>query len=376
MLFRPERPGYLAFNDAIKNKSDIRSFIETKPPVKQTVDTHYNALNEWWLVARNNFAELERANHGGRKIPDVRNELLTTLKEKLVPIGVLDEFKSAGIFVNWWQQIRYDLKTLVSTGWHHALIPDNYMVTSFFKVDADAIDDLEARINELQSELAEAVETAQEMMAYEPEEDEKVTPTVIKKALKEQIVDLKDSTGPSAKQESDKLKTQDTAIEEIEKKIKAAKANLKIKSDELEFRIRLKRLGVNGFKAESHALIKQVEAQVANLDSNNEIDKKKINALNKDKAALENRIAKTDAVLGVIGGQLTSDEAKYIILAKLCDIASAELERYLNTEKRVLIHGVENLWDKYAVSSQKMEETRKETLGQLYDFLGRLGYLE
>ena len=28
------------------------------------------------------------------------------------PLSVLDEFKSAGIFVNWWQQIRYDLKTI------------------------------------------------------------------------------------------------------------------------------------------------------------------------------------------------------------------------------------------------------------------------
>jgi restriction endonuclease S subunit len=39
---------------------------------------------------------------------------------------VLDEFQSAAVFVNWWQQIRYDLKTVVSTGWHHALIPDSY----------------------------------------------------------------------------------------------------------------------------------------------------------------------------------------------------------------------------------------------------------
>ena len=37
---------------------------------------------EWWSVARDDFAELERANHGGRKMPDVRHELLTTLKEQ------------------------------------------------------------------------------------------------------------------------------------------------------------------------------------------------------------------------------------------------------------------------------------------------------
>ena len=128
-------------------------------------------------------------------MPEVRHELLTTLKDKLIPLNVLDEFKSAGVFVNWWQQIRYDLKTIISTGWHHALIPDEYLIAEFFQTEADEIETLEAQISEAQSELAEAVETAQEVAAYEPEEDETVTAAVIKKALKDLIDDLKGSTG-------------------------------------------------------------------------------------------------------------------------------------------------------------------------------------
>jgi len=375
ILFQPERPGYLAFIDAIKEKSDIKTIIEAEKPVVQTIDTHCNTLEEWWRVARDNFAELERANHGGRKIPDVRHELLVSLKEKLIPLGVLDEFKSAGVFVNWWQQIRFDLKTIVSIGWNHTLIPDDHMIAEFFQTVADAIEDLEARISELQSELDEVVETAQEVAAYEPDEDEKVTAAVIKKVLKELIDDLKDSAGASAKRELDELKRQDDSIKKIEKKIRDAKKNLKKKTDELELKIQLKRLGGDGFKAESLELIKQVEAQVAKLDATNKTDKKKINALEKDKAVLEDRIARTDAVLKVIGGQLTDDQAKRLILKKLYDIASAELERYLNAEKRQLIHGVENLWDKYAVSSLEIEVEREETLEKLNGFLKGLGYL-
>ena len=85
---------------------------------------------------------------------------------------MLDEFQSAGVFVNWWQQIRYDLKTIISTGWHHTLIPDPYLIAAFFQAEADAIEALEARIGEIQSELAEAVESAQEVAAYDPDEDE------------------------------------------------------------------------------------------------------------------------------------------------------------------------------------------------------------
>src|SRR5436309_9616821 len=102
-------------------------------------------------------------------MPEVRAELLSTLKSKLIPLGVLDEFQSAAVFVNWWQQIRYDLKTVVSTGWHHALIPDSYLIAEFFKQEADAIDVLEAKLAETQSELAEAVENAQEVTAHEPD---------------------------------------------------------------------------------------------------------------------------------------------------------------------------------------------------------------
>ena len=371
-LFYSDRPGYLAFKESIITKSDIKEIIEGDQSVVQTLDTHKKAIEQWWGVARDEFAELEHANHSGRKMPEVRLELLTTLKDKLVPLRVLDEFKSAGVFVNWWQQIRYDLKTIVSIGWHHTLIPDEYLISTFFQSEAEAIGEIEARIGELQTELAEVVETAQEVLAYEPDEDETVTASVIKKVLKTLIDDLKDSAGASAKRELDMLKAQDVAIKKIEKQIRDSKSSLKDKNSELEDKLRLKRLGSEGFKNESQELIQQIEIQL--VDPMNNTDKRKINALNKDKAALEERIAKTNTVLETIGGQLTDDEAKLLILKKLYDIVSTELERYLNAEMRHLISGVENLWSKYAVSGREMEKARGATLHKLNKFMSSLGY--
>ncbi len=378
-LFQAERPKYLAFKEAVQVKGDIKNIIEVDSAVVQTLATHAQALEDWWQVAQNDFARLERANNGnsnGKKMPDVRLELLTTLKDKIVPLSVLDEFKSAGVFVNWWQQIRYDLKTIVSIGWHHTLIPDEYLIAEFFQTEADAIDSLENKISELQSELAEAVETAQETAAYEPDEDEKVTAAVVKKALKVLIDDLKDTPGASARRELDELKKLDAAIKKIEKKIKDAKASLKEKTTELELKLELKRLGAEGFTDENRELIRQVDKQMAELDAGNKTDKKKITALQKDKAALQARIARTDALLAEIGGQLTVEEAKRLILKKLYDIAGRELDRYLSAEKRALIQGVENLWNKYAISSQKLEQQRETTLGELNGFLTGLGYLK
>jgi type I restriction enzyme M protein len=366
-----QRPSYLAFHESITARPVIKAAVEADPALLQTLTTHRGALEDWWTVARNDFAGLS----DGKKMPEVRHELLTTLKEKLIPLNVLDEFKSAGVFVNWWQQIRYDLKTIISTGWHHALIPDEYLIAEYFQAEADEIETLEAQISEAQSELAETVEAAQEAAAYEPEEDETVTASVIKRVLKELIDDLKDSTGDSARKELESLQAQDKAVAVIEKRIKESRARLKIKTDELELKLQLKRLGGEEFKGENQELIRQVDAQLAKLDSANKDDKKKIAALNKDKAALEARLARTDAILTAIGGQLTEEDARCLILKKLYDLASSELTRYLNAEKRGLISVVENFWDKYAVSSRELERERSETLKTLDGFLKGLGYL-
>jgi type I restriction enzyme M protein len=370
-LFQPERPGYLAFVPAIAAKSAIKSTLEADPELLATVAAHGEVLANWWSVAQDDFAELRN----GRKMPEVRQELITTLIGKLVPLGVLDEFQSAGVFVNWWQQIRYDLKTIISTGWHHSLIPDSYLIAAFFQAEADAIETLDSAIAEAQSELAEAVEAAQEVAAYEPDEEETVTAAVIKKALKELIDDLASSSSTTATREREALQAQHKGITEIEKRIKETKAKQRTLTLELEHKIELKRLGGDEFKETNQQLLASVEARIALLDPSNKEDKKTIAKLEKDKAALIARIAATDTLLAAIGGQLTEEEARTLILKKLYDLANTELNRYLNAEKRRLVQAVENLWDKYAVSSRKLESSRAETLNTLNDFLAGLGYL-
>lgn len=75
-LFEPLRPGYLTFNAGIETKPAIKSVLEANPALKQTLTAHHDALEAWWAVARNDFAQLR----GDKKMPEVRHELLTTLK--------------------------------------------------------------------------------------------------------------------------------------------------------------------------------------------------------------------------------------------------------------------------------------------------------
>ena len=376
-LFRSGRLDYQVFVDSIPDRSAIKQALEADAALTQTLARHQSALADWWQLASKDFAELENAGTGGRKTPEIRRELIASLKEKLIPLAVLDEFKSAGVFVNWWQKIRYDIKTVIASGWHHSLIPDAYLIAAFFQKDADAIDALEAKIAEAQAELNEAVEAAVELIAYEPDEEEKdkkVTAAALKKAIKAELDDLKHSAGSSANSERSKLKAQNDAINVIEKRIKDAKSKQKQQKGELADKMVLKRSGADAFKTEQRKFIEQIDIHRAKLDPASTADKKTITALVKDRTKLEARIAHTDALLTTIGGKLTNEQARTLILQKIEDLARAELTRYLNAEKRALIASVENVWGKYAVSCRQLEAARGDTLKALDGMLAGLGY--
>ena len=371
-LFCPwGRSGCLGFAAEITAKSGIKTMLEADANLQNTIAQHYDALENWWQVARDDFAQLGE----GKKMPEVRRELLTGLRSKLIGLGVLDEFQAAGVFVNWWQQIRYDLKTIVNTGWHHTLIPDEYLIGAFFQDEVRAIEDLESKISAVQGELSEALETAQEVASYEAEEEETVTATLMKKVLKELMDDLKNVSGVSAARELAKYKREFEAIANLEKRIKDLKADVRVKQAELDRKLRLKRVGGEEFQAETQLSIQQVRAQMAALNPDDKKEKTKLAALTKDREALEVRLRDVDELLAAIGGQLTTEEAKGLILQKLYDWVREQLTRYLNRAKRSLIALVEKLWDKYAVSSRELEQAREETLAELNQFLVKLGYI-
>lgn len=376
-FFEPLRPNYFAFRAEITAKPAIKTTLEVDANLQAKLAAHHATLEQWWQVAQHDFAQLRE----GRKLPEVRSELLTTLKQKLQPLGVLDEFKSAGVFVNWWQAIRYDLKTVISTGWHHTLIPDSYLIAEYFQKEADEIEALEGKINEAQGELAEAVEAAAEAASYEPEETEgeegeaKLTAAAIKKYLKALIDDLADSKTGSALKERKQYEGLRDGISAIETRIKTHKAALKQKRDELELKLRLKRTGAEEENENALALVFQANDQLEKLDPDNKADSKKMKAILKDLEVLEQRLEAIGKLMQEVGGQLSEGEAKRLILKKLHDHANKELLRYLNAEKRALLAIVENLWDKYAVSSQVLETERDESLKSLNGFLAKLGYL-
>lgn len=360
-------------------------------------------------------------------MPAVRAELLNTIKEKFVPVGVLDKFQVAGVFVNWWDNIKYDLKTIMQNGWDAGLIPDEYLIEEFFKTEKDEIENIEIEQADFESQLEEAVEEALNLVEFEPDEEEgevKQTPTLAKSELKTQIdYYLTEKNKP---QDAIPFQEQDAKIKDLEKSIKDCKALLKEKQTLLALKIELKRFGSDEVKTESKALLEATALELQNLDTdieslisafksdlNNTSDydniKKSVNAFEKelkkskdqpevlqmvldvkkqfkeitktynarvkDSEILKNKLNSLDALLAEIGGMITTEESQKLILKKHFDIINDQLQRYLNAEKRALVAAYENLFDKYYTSAQTIEQKREETMAELNDFLTQLNYL-
>jgi type I restriction enzyme M protein len=365
---------YLLFN--YETKEEIKPFIEDNKSVVSKITLMQNEVKEWWNKARDDFSTLENNNI----LPTVREELITTLKTKMLKHKLLDEFQVAGIFVNWWQNIKYDLKTIIHDGWSVSLIPDEMVISRFFQDEQDGIYEIESSISEKEIAINEAVEAVE----YEVEEDGEKTKKIVTDYLKTQIKDLKDDTNPTAIKEKEKFEKELKTITDLEKVLKELKKSLVEKQKELTFKVKIKKYGIDEELQEYPPLLESVKKSLqeleetkASLDTKKEKDviAKKITPLKKDIVVLEYKINNAKKFLEDMGGVITKEEAKELILEKLHNLIFDELNRYLNSEKRVLISNYEELFDKYKVSLRDLQNIQENSLNELDGYLKELGYL-
>ena len=267
------------------------------------------SLDDWWQMEKKAIENFPKNNH----LPEFRREALTRIKDKLVPIGVLDSFQVDGIFVNWWENLKYDFKTIVAIGWSPSLISDERIKNSFFESEILEIEDLESKSAELDGELNELFDEVEE---WDDEEDGKKTAGKIKTFLKKSIKEFEGNSSETAKIEKEKLQKLHNNIAEKEKALKAINKAIKDKQKELEQKLEEKRQS------------------------------------------------------------FTEEEAKTLILEKLFDAISAEMKRYLNAEKKVIVSIFEQLWDKYKVALNVISTERDEATKTLNSFLEDLGYFK
>ncbi|MCC5629124.1 N-6 DNA methylase [Nostoc sphaeroides CHAB 2801] len=397
LVFQDKDADYYDFHAHFQGKDDLKTLIESNQDLCKIIDNMDILLVDWWQEAKNDFASLAPSSPNAREVknsnqlPHVRQELIDSLKNKLVPMKVLDLFQVAGVFVNWWDNIRYDLKTIIQNGWSPTLIPDSYIIRAFFQAEADEIEQLESDIAQKDAEIDSLLETAQELLEYEAEEDEKITAKLMKDELTARVKRSKEKialplfSGENAKELKAEVKGYEQVLKQFKKaddELKNFKATLKQKQLEFELKILLKKFGAEDQIYEHKQLLIQARKELAELGTEEEVKKdkdkdkkKKFTALTGDIKKLEARIVNIQDLMASFGGVITEEEAKELILQKHYDLVSEQLDRFLNGIRRTVIFVFENFWDKYAVAAGSVEREREETLQELNDFLSKLNYI-
>lgn len=386
-FFVEKEANYLDFAPDLAEKGDIKNQIDQHPKVQQTLERFREETDSWWKEAQHDFIQL--ANERSR-LPEIRSNLLDSFKRRLVPLYLFDAFQTAGIFVNWWQIINYDLKTIASSGWSVSLIPDEYVKNAFFQDELKELEQLDTQLSDKENTLQEAMDEAE----VEPDTDDdgnekKLTTKYVISALVADAHDLLGNYVDSPKklkpQANPKLPTivpekaqteilqylaQAYLLSKTEADIRTLKKAIKDKQARLEDLVDAKKYGREGFinRINDLVILYKAEKVAADKDTAKKRIQKRIDLLEAKKGMVEELVA-------AIGEPINDEEAQELILTKLQDLIQEQLNRYLNREKRELVMLVEKLWDKYAVSRNDLETEREEVLDKLNEFFRALNYL-
>jgi len=297
----------LEFTSDIDEKSKIKEVIENYAGVKKTYDRHFEKLNAWWESVEKDIEKFPKNNN----LWNFREKALSSLKEALLPLGLLDEFKIAGVFVNWWEDLKYDFKTVVSSGWSKMLIDDEMVLRKFFAKDLEEIEEIESNIAQAEGELNEILEEVED---WDEEEQGQKTAGKVKEFLKETINDLLSSKQEAAIKEAQKWQDLTRRIDDKDKELKKLNKELKQQQQTLKESVKQKR------------------------------------------------------------ETLTQEEAKLLLLEKFKETIKQGLEKYINAEKKELIKVFEKLWDKYKISLKELLTERDKETEKLNEFLRMLNY--
>ncbi len=372
---------------SVTEKKQIKEIIDRDINIGKVNDQLNKELTVWWNDAKNTFASLA---NGKNELPVVRSSLLDSMKDKFIPLKVLDKYQVAGVFVNWWDNIKFDLKTIIQRGWDIDLIyPDynEYLISKYFVTEKEKIDSIKAKQAVNESELNELVEEALSLCEYEPEESDdedskevKLTPKLAKEQLAESIVYYLEKEDFESKKPFDEL------LEKI-KVAEKAKSDLKSEfdkaTDDLNLKLIVKCYGPDDETEKYEILQEQIRKEYAEFEKTKPVEEKgkhvtawnkKYNKYRKDFDVLQERIDYVNNLAKEVC-LITEDETKELILKKHFDLISGQLDRYVQNEKRAIVISFENLFDKYFESAEHIKTDRDSVLDDLTSELKQLNYL-
>lgn len=111
-IFVERDADYYDFDPTLTERGDIKKRTETGKGIRQQEARMKNAFDQWWEKHKQALIDLPET----KSLMDVRTDLLEAFVSDITPVGLLDRFKVAGVIATWWNEKKFDLKTLIAQG--------------------------------------------------------------------------------------------------------------------------------------------------------------------------------------------------------------------------------------------------------------------
>lgn len=346
-LFKMSQNEFLEFSKAIEDKDDIKNSIESSGEVQQKYAEYETHINDWWHKYQTDFENLPNTQNPAM----LRKKVMPAIIEALQPFNALDEHEIRGAFAQFWDELKFDFKSVAASGWGPELIPEKDILQSQFPEVLEQIENDKTRIAEL-----EGLFSAAEEEDYEDDEDTGVL-------AKETVKNLKA-----------KLKTENANIRAFKKEIKELKAALKtLTNSDTDHATEIKDIENKLEHLEANQLHNAENKKIA---INKQLEKhtaltKELRELKANIKAVEN---KKDELVEAARAQITQEEAKALILDRWLNTLQNQYKGYVKAFINVYINDVQNLFTKYNVTIKNILNSRDSDAKQLNEFLMELGY--
>jgi type I restriction enzyme M protein len=292
------------------------------------------AYAEWWAKGSTLFGKLAE----DKKLMDLRAGMLAGFTESIGAVGVLEEYRTAGIIADWWTHARYDMKALAAGG--------------FSRVLQGWVDSTEAIVKPAEGSVSTPGS------AQKP----KTTVSAVdrRRAMDQPVVRhlIPDFLEQYAAAEA-AVAIADAAYKEAADAVAAAKAS----SDDSEDHDSADEETTEPVSPEELA---RLEAELASSRKIRAAATKKRKTL--DDRFLKDLMAARDLVLA------SEQRTEEIILAVLDEDLTTRLDATVAVGRRELVAAFRRWTEKYAVSLSELEEAGEATQGELQGWLKELGY--
>jgi type I restriction enzyme M protein len=372
-IFVERDSDYYDFDPAIKDRGEIKRRIENGRGVKAKEKKIKRAFGEWWQGHQEHFIELPNS----RRLMEIRSDLLAAFVAEIMPAGLLDRFKVAGVFATWWNENQYDLKALVAQGFEGLV--DGWAETISALLEENRGNHLEEAGDDplvlrlLPDYLAELDQARQEVLNLE-QEKEAFESAENDEELTENIAEEGERTN-YARELKDQIKELKHSIKDSQKLIKTLTGSAR-NNGSIAFH-KAKGGDTRNLEAQLKELrdtVEPVGAKILELEMRIEPYNEILEKLKMAKKRLKDLQKKFIKRLNEARAALSKDECRELVLDILSEKLESHLDAYVAAHRQSVVSAVENWWDKYATALQTIEKERDNASKQLEELIRGIGY--